>query len=514
MTESSERAEAAQQISRSTSSPNSQSAASTRHDVQRGATAIEGEKGAAEEKDANLVSWDVDADSRNPLAWSTAKRWTILMIVSTCSLCVTCTSSVVSSTFESLESDFRIGHEVAILGLSLFVLGLGIGPLALAPLSEFYGRRPVYLSSFGLFVLLGLPVSFANNPAVFFIFRFLTGVFGSAFLSVAGGTVADLFLPKDMALPMAAYTMSPFLGPILGPLYAGFATYFSTWRWTFWTINIWSFIMWIALLLFVSETFHPAILTTKAKHLRRSTGNPNLCSAHELKLREKSIGGTLRANSTKVIQLLILEPMLALLCLWTALLLGILYLFFEAFPIVFGAHGFNLWQTGLSFLGLAVGLLLGAFTMPYWARRYRRAMAENGGQAPPEARLPMAMVAAILNPISLFWFAFTTYPAVHWSIPIVASIPFGAGILFTYSAVFSYTADVWRPVAASALGANSISRSLFACVFPLFATQMYTRLGNAGATALLAGLNVLMVPIPFIFAKYGPQLRAKSRYSY
>mgnify|MGYP000100127258 CR=1 FL=1 len=59
--------------------------------------------------------------------------------------------------------------------------------------SQFYGRRPIYLVSFGAFALLGLPVAFANNPAVFFIFRFITGFLGSAFLSVAGGTVADLF---------------------------------------------------------------------------------------------------------------------------------------------------------------------------------------------------------------------------------------------------------------------------------------------------------------------------------
>lgn len=105
-----------------------------------------------------------------------------------------------------------MSEEVAILGLSLYVAGLGVGPILLSPLSEFFGRRPVYLVSFGAFCLLGLPVSFANHFSVFAIFRFLTGFMGSAFLSIAGGTVADLFAPRDAFLPMAVYTLSPFLG--------------------------------------------------------------------------------------------------------------------------------------------------------------------------------------------------------------------------------------------------------------------------------------------------------------
>lgn len=49
--------------------------------------------------------------------------------------------------------------------------------------------------------------------------RFLDGVSGSAFLSVAGGTVGDIFERHELAAPMMVYTASPFVGPELGPLY-------------------------------------------------------------------------------------------------------------------------------------------------------------------------------------------------------------------------------------------------------------------------------------------------------
>lgn len=92
--------------------------------------------------------------------------------------------------------------------------------------------------------------------------------------------------------------------------------------------------------------------------------------------------------------------------------------------------------------------------------------------------------------------AFTTYPRAHWIGPIIGSGIFGAGMYYIYTGVFTYLVTAYRPIAASAMAANSALRSSFAAVFPLFAGQMYHRLGTVGATALLAGLTTLMSPLP------------------
>lgn len=42
--------------------------------------------------------------------------------------------------------------------------------------------------------------------------RFLDGLSGSAFLSVAGGTVGDCFARHELSAPMMIYTASPFIG--------------------------------------------------------------------------------------------------------------------------------------------------------------------------------------------------------------------------------------------------------------------------------------------------------------
>lgn len=118
------------------------------------------------------------------------------------------------------------------------------------------------------------------------------------------------------------------------------------------------------------------------------------------------------------------------------------------------------------------------------------------GKPPPEIRLVIGQFGAVLIPVSLFWLAFTTYPHVHWIVPIIASIPFGTGILFCFAAMFTYTVTAYRPVAASAMAANTFVRTVSAAAFPLFSDQMYHKLGTVGATALLAGLTTLAAPLP------------------
>lgn len=146
--------------------------------------------------------------------------------------------------------------------------------------------------------------------------------------------------------------------------------------------------------------------------------------------------------------------MVTLLCLQSAILLGILYLFFGAFPLVFGDnYDFTLSQVGLSFLGLFVGMILGTPSRSlhdristtdmavtgilsdpiFWSRNYlrlvRKREARTGeiGVAEPEARLPPTIFGTQLCWIGLFGFAWTSYSFVPWIAPIIMSGVMGAG---------------------------------------------------------------------------------------
>ncbi|KAF5378556.1 hypothetical protein D9615_007032 [Tricholomella constricta] len=406
------------------------------------------------------------------------RKWIAVIVISCASLCVTCSSSVATFTETGVAAEFRVHHLVTVLALSLFVEGLGLGPLLVGPLSEMYGRNIVYRVSYGLLFLASFPVAFAPNASVYLVFRFISGFCGAAFLSVAGGSSRSepipftplrssiLTLPPDS--PMALYTISPFIGPVLGPLLSGFINQNLYWRWTYRIQSIWIFVQYIALLALVPETYEPVLVKRKARRLRISTGD--LAYWAPLDKEDRHLLRAIAISCYRPFQLVMFDRMALLLDLWTALILGILYLAFQAFPIIFSdGHGFNMQTTGMTFLGIGLGMVLAISSQPFWNRLFEREGAKHGGQAPPETRLIMGQLGGVLVPIGLFSLAFTTYPHVHWIAPIIASVPFGAGIYFVFTSTFTYLVTAYRPIAASAMAANSALRSNFAAVFPLFA---------------------------------------------
>lgn len=124
--------------------------------------------------------------------------------------------------------------------------------------------------------------------------------------------------------------------------------------------------------------------------MRKETGDERWKAPMETK--DKSVARAVGNSLLRPFQLLIWEPMCLCLCLFSAILLGTLYLFFGAFHLIFGAvYGFNLWQTGLAFLGILIGMLAAGATDPLWHRVYARLLRQNDGVPEPEFRLPPAV---------------------------------------------------------------------------------------------------------------------------
>ncbi|KAG9217484.1 hypothetical protein CCMSSC00406_0008596 [Pleurotus cornucopiae] len=369
--------------------------------------------------------------TEHPQNLSSFRKWLAVIVISSSALCATSASSIVrnslafcdqlassaqaSFTEIAVAEEFHVSHVVTILSISLFVEGLGVGPLLVGPLSEVYGRNIVYQVSYTLFFAFSWPVAFAPNIAVYLIFRFITGLCGSAFLSVAGGSVSDLFSDATVASPMALYTISPFIGPVLGPLISGFINQvregpFSTLgaRLTI-TIAHSEFVLALDISrstdvdirsIFgpISETYVPVLRKRKAERLRKSTGELRYYAP--LEKSDRSLFMAILVSCYKPFQLILFDQMALLLDVWSALILGILYLTFQAFPIIFeSGHGFNMQSAGLTFLGIGFGMMLAISTQPLWNRHFLRQRQKFEGSPPPETRLIMGQVGAILVPV-------------------------------------------------------------------------------------------------------------------
>lgn len=85
--------------------------------------------------------------------------------------------------------------------------------------------------------------------------------------------------------------------------------------------------------------------------------------------------------------------------------------------------------------------------------------------------------------------------------------------MLIFVAYLNYLVDVYLMYAASAIAANTIARSACGAAAPLFTHQMFTALGVGGGGSLVAGVGTLLSVIPFLFYKYGRQIRIRSRFA-
>lgn len=180
----------------------------------------------------------------------------------------------------------------------------------------------------------------------------------------------------------------------------------------------------------------------------------------------------------------------------------------------------NRWSEGvggLAFIGVAIGFIASLLYIIPDNKRFGRledeAIARGESGAAPEARLPPALLGAILIPMGQFWFAWTNGPDIHWAPSIISGIPFGMGMVLVFLSIFNYLIDTYTVYAASVLAANSILRSAFGFAFPLFTSYMYKSLGIHWASSIPAFLALACVPAPFLFYKYGASIRRKQKYS-
>jgi multidrug resistance protein len=254
------------------------------------------------------VQWTGPDDPMNPKsdAWAPMwRKWSIVILGSGSAMCVTFASALYTSAYGGMEKEFGVSRLAVTVGLSTFVCGLGLGPMFLGPLSEFYGRRPIYLCAFGMYFIWLIPCALADNLATMLVSRFIDGLAGSAFLSVAGGTVGDTF-PKDkLSMPMCVYSAAPFCGPLLGPVVGGFIASFKSWRWCFYVLMMWSGVNWLLLFFFVPETYAPVLLRRKARALRKETGDERYKAPIEMM--NKSVTKTVILSCWRPFQLLVLE---------------------------------------------------------------------------------------------------------------------------------------------------------------------------------------------------------------
>ncbi|KAH6720939.1 bicyclomycin resistance protein [Leptodontidium sp. 2 PMI_412] len=474
-------------------------------------------------RDPNIVWWDGPNDPLNPMNFGRwLKIWNVALISAICFV-TPLASSMFAPGVPELMVEFKSDDVLlASFVVSVYVLGFAVGPLFFAPLSEVYGRLPIYHACNFAFLAFNIACALATSLPMLIGFRFMAGVFGSAPLTNGGGTISDLVTADKRGKAMSGFVMGPIIGPIIGPVAGGYLSQAKGWRWVFWVLSILSGVFGVLSLIILRETYAATILRKKTNRLRKSTGNMLLRSRLDAGLSPKDFFIRSIIRPTKM---LAFSPVVLITAIYVGVVYGYLYLLFTTFTPVFEeVYGFSTGSVGLTFMGLGIGSVIGvAFFAWSTDRMFKRRKAAQeaaaasgdegaGGQvtAPePEIRLQMVIPTYALIPVGLFIYGWTTHYHVHWMVPILATVLIGIGNMAVFMGISLYLIDAFGMYAASALAANTVIRSIMGAVLPLAGQTMYNRLGLGWGNSLLAFVALALIPVAWALMKYGAHLRKK-----
>ncbi|GAM43248.1 hypothetical protein TCE0_047f17904 [Talaromyces pinophilus] len=501
-------------------------------DVERGSSTTEKvnnvEEKAVDPRDPNLVDWDGPDDPENPLNWTTGRKAMMTTSIALITFLTPLGSSMFAPGVPDVMLDFHSSNEsLAAFIVSVYLLGYCFGPLAIAPLSEMYGRQPLYTACNLLYTIFNVACAVAPEIGSLIVFRFFAGVAGSCPLTLGAGSLADMIPQNKRGAVMAIWAMGPLLGPVIGPVAGGYLTQAKGWRWTFWVlaiavnahplltpqmvvdlmlINDQGGAVTISSLFTLRESYAYTLLDRKTKRLRKETGNPNLRSVLDTGRSPKELFLFSIVRPTKM---LFLSPIVFLLSLYTAVIYGYLYLLFTTMTDVFETqYNFSQGSVGLAYLGVGVGSFIGLFLLGAISDRLQqRLTTSNGGVPKPEYRLPPMFVGSWLIPVALFWYGWTAEKKDAWILPIIGTAFLGIGMIIAFMATSTYLVDAYTVYAASAMAAYTLLRSLLGALLPLAGGKMYQTLGLGWGNSLLGFIALALAPIPLLFYKYGERIR-------
>ncbi|WOO80564.1 Efflux pump atB [Vanrija pseudolonga] len=466
-------------------------------------------------KEAETVIWvEFAPGSRdNPFFFSKWRKVSITACATFFTFMTAYTTTAYSISEESMCRDLGCNNLQFASGIALYAWGFGIAPLMLAPLSEEFGRRWTYATACFLFFILHLMMSLAKNMATVLIARFIIGCAGSVGATLVGGTISDIFIPAHRGLPMAMFGFCAVFGTGFGAVTMAWVEVEQHlgWRWIQWIQFIILGAFFPVCLVVMRETRATVILRRRAAKLRKerglSDGGRYLARAEIDKVKFVTAMGQ---SMTRPLVFLATEPIVTFFSLWIALGWGVFYTQIAGIPYTYRKlHGFSTTQVGLVYLCICIGAIIGFAGNFIQEAIYRKRAAKRG----VEARLYAPMVCGVLFAVGCYINGFTSIPSVHWIAPCIGLTCVLAAILIIYITSFTYLSECYGVYASSAIAGQSFARNVMGGAFSFLTAPMFNRLTVRWSLVMMGGFATLLAAVPFVAFVWGPQIRARSRYS-
>ncbi|CAO1620164.1 unnamed protein product [Parajaminaea phylloscopi] len=349
-------------------------------------------------------------DDEDPRKWSAMLKWSIVTVISLMGFIAPLGSSIIIPGSHALEKEFHfMSRARSLLPVSLFVLGLGVGPFCLAPASELVGRRPVYLATSVIFILFNIGSALAPSFAGLCVLRFIAGAVGSTGPSLGAGTISDLFAPVERGRAQSLYGLGPLMGPVVGNIIGGWIVqdHPRSWRWLLWTLTIMSAVVALLVCFSFRETYSPVLLQRKRKAFLQAKSQGGRAPAKEESLvarLQKPLTSLLRPSAeaktkwkqalSRPFRLLFLNPICATFSFYLGFCYGIIFLFLVEHPLLYQrreahedpppdrlpTYGWRPGPASMSYAGLGLGFLIAAMVNAFLQDPIYNRLTASGGR--------------------------------------------------------------------------------------------------------------------------------------
>lgn len=114
--------------------------------------------------------------------------------------------------------------------LTLYLLGFGLSPLLLGPISDRYGRRPILIAGLCVYLFASLLCTLSNHIYWLLCGRLLQGIASGGIVVANSAMSRDCYRGKELITVSAYMSIVWSLVPIIAPTIGGYVQYYSGWR--------------------------------------------------------------------------------------------------------------------------------------------------------------------------------------------------------------------------------------------------------------------------------------------
>jgi multidrug resistance protein len=386
---------------------------------------------------------------------------------------------------QSIAETFHTDVITIHFSVAIYTVVMAVSPCVSSPLGDIYGRRPIFLvCTLGL-TLFTLLVAVSQNLAMFFVMRCMSALFGTAFFSLGGSIVGDIYVAQERGNAMGWTLLGSQLGPAFAPVLGGIIVTFTSWRVIFWVLTGIAGFTFVLTYVFLEETG----TNLKYKDAQARTGRSLVWVAYN----------PFRVIYSFKYSNLILGGFMSMALLYN------MYCLTTPIPNVVNPR-FGLTtpvEGALFYLPPGLGYLVGSLFGGRWADRYVKKYTKLRGRRLPEDRLRSTHVPFLVLPVTILIYGWAIDQEKGGiALPVLALFFNGVAQTFCFPSLNAYCVDCLPHLGGDAIASSYFSRYIAGAIGAGTCLKQIEHIGvgwtsTISAFVLLAGYGACLILIAF-----------------